>query len=67
MNCKFQLYFLLFLLCFRKKDCEALNTGGEQWNRVMDAFSTLFLSEGPGYERDSFLAIKAGASGRIAR
>lgn len=45
----------------------ALNTGGENWNRVMDAFSTLFLSEGPGYERDSFLAIKAGASGRIAR
>lgn len=38
-----------------------------RWNRVVDAFSTLFLSEGPGYERESFLAIKAGASGRIAR
>lgn len=38
-----------------------------EWNRTVDAFATLFLTEGPGYERDSFLAIKSGASGRMSR
>jgi len=50
-----------------KKESQTLAICEGKWGRVIDAFSTLFLSEGPGYERESFLSIKAGASGRIAR
>lgn len=38
-----------------------------QWSRVIEAFSVLFSSDGPGLERDSFLAEKAGAAGRVSR
>ncbi|XP_047133859.1 uncharacterized protein LOC100207024 isoform X1 [Hydra vulgaris] len=38
-----------------------------EWKRVIDAFTILFLTEGPGYERESFLSAKAGAAGRISR
>ena len=33
----------------------------------MDLFSRLFLADGPGAERDSFLAARAGVAGRLAR
>lgn len=33
----------------------------------MDLFSRLFLADGPGAERDSFLAVRAGVAGRLAR
>jgi len=59
-----RIYFVNFT---RKKENQTLSICDGQWSRVIDAFSTLFLSEGPGYERESFLAIKAGASGRMAR
>ena len=61
------LYLLNFIFFYRKKESQTLSICEGKWVRVIDAFSTLFLSEGPGYERESFLSIKAGASGRIAR
>ena len=33
----------------------------------MDLFSRLFLADGPGAERESFLAARAGVAGRLAR
>ena len=33
----------------------------------MDLFSRMFLADGPGAERDSFLAARAGVAGRLAR
>ena len=33
----------------------------------MDLFSRIFLADGPGAERDSFLAARAGVAGRLAR
>ena len=39
----------------------------ERWMISIDVFSRLFLAEGPGGERDSFLAARAGTAGRIAR
>ena len=39
----------------------------ERWKISVDLFSRLFLSDGPGAERDSFLAARAGVAGRLAR
>ena len=33
----------------------------------MDLFSRIFLADGPGAERESFLAARAGVAGRLAR
>ena len=37
------------------------------WKLSISAFSKLFLTEAPGYERDSFLAAQAGGVGRMSR
>lgn len=39
----------------------------DRWMISIDVFSRLFLAEGPGGERDSFLGARAGTAGRIAR
>ncbi|XP_048584846.1 uncharacterized protein LOC5508594 isoform X2 [Nematostella vectensis] len=39
----------------------------ERWKIAVDLFSRLFLADGPGAERDSFLAVRAGVAGRLAR
>ena len=38
-----------------------------RWKISVDLFSRLFLADGPGAERDSFLAARAGVPGRLAR
>ena len=38
-----------------------------RWKISVDLFSRLFLADGPGAERDSFLAARAGVAGRLAR
>ena len=38
-----------------------------RWKIAVDLFSRLFLADGPGAERDSFLAARAGVAGRLAR
>ena len=38
-----------------------------RWKVSVDLFSRLFLADGPGAERDSFLAARAGVAGRLAR
>lgn len=38
-----------------------------RWKISVDLFSRIFLADGPGAERDSFLAARAGVAGRLAR
>ena len=38
-----------------------------RWKISVDLFSRMFLADGPGAERDSFLAARAGVAGRLAR
>ena len=38
-----------------------------RWKNSVDLFSRIFLADGPGAERDSFLAARAGVAGRLAR
>lgn len=38
-----------------------------RWKISVDLFSRLFLADGPGAERESFLAARAGVAGRLAR
>ena len=38
-----------------------------RWKISVDLFSRIFLADGPGAERESFLAARAGVAGRLAR
>ena len=38
-----------------------------RWKISVDLFSRMFLADGPGAERESFLAARAGVAGRLAR
>ncbi|KAJ7390888.1 hypothetical protein OS493_020908 [Desmophyllum pertusum] len=65
----------LFYCCFRCRHTYTsplvLNWSPDQvigrWKISVDLFSRLFLADGPGAERDSFLAARAGVAGRLAR